>query len=82
MKWKQRSKSELCSYLPAAVFGSSLMLLQLYKPVLADAIWALTMESSDVTVSQGELQFVVDRGALIHLIPTLRGSTYRNICAF
>ena len=67
MKWKQRSKSELCSYLPAAVFGSSLMLLQLYKPVLADAIWALTsMESSDVTVSQGELQFVVDRGALIH----------------
>lgn len=42
------------------------MLLQSYKPVLADAIWALTMESSDVTVSQGELQFVVDRGALIH----------------
>ena len=65
MKWKQCSKSELCSYLPA-VFDSSPMLLQSYKPVLADAIWALTMESSDVTVSQGELQFVVDRGALIH----------------
>ena len=44
------------------------MLLQPPKPVLADAIWALTLESSDVTVSQGELQFVRDGGVLIHRI--------------
>ena len=51
------------------MFDSSLMLLQPPKPVLADAIWALTLESSDVTVSQGELQFVRDGGVLIHSFP-------------
>ncbi|CAH3166641.1 unnamed protein product [Porites evermanni] len=49
-------------------------------PVLADAIWALSMESSDVTVPQRELQFVLDGGGLIHRIPWPQGSTYRNIC--
>ena len=33
------------------------MLLQPHKPALADAIWAMTLESSDVTAPQGELQF-------------------------
>jgi len=56
------------------------MLLQPHKPVLADAIWALSMESSDVTVPQGELQFVLDGGGFIHRIPWPQGSTYRNIC--
>ena len=36
------------------------MLLQPHKPARADAIWALTME---------KLQFVLDSGALVHLIP-------------
>ena len=45
---------ELCSYLPA-LCDSSLILLQPHKPALADAIWAMTMESSDFTVPQGEL---------------------------
>ena len=80
MKWEQCSKNELYSYLPT-VFDSSLMLLQPNKPVLADAIWALTMESSDVSFSQGNLQFVLDGGALIYQTPWPWWSTYRNICA-
>ena len=56
------------------------MLLQPHQPVLADAIWAPSMESSDVTVPQGQLQFVLDGGGLIHRIPWPQGSTYRNIC--
>ena len=56
------------------------MLLQPHKPALANAIWALTLESSDVTAPQGELQFVLDGVALIHRIPWPRGCT-RNICA-
>ena len=44
------------------------MLLQPHKPALANAIWAMTMESSDVTAPQGELQFVLDGVALIHRI--------------
>ena len=72
-------KFELCSY-PPALFDSSLMLLQPHKPALANAIWAMTMESSDVTAPQGELQFVLDGVALIHRIPWPRGCT-RNVCA-
>ena len=56
------------------------MLLQPHKPVLADVIWALSMESSDVIVPQGEFQFVLVGGGLSHRIPLPQGSTYRNIC--
>ena len=56
------------------------MLLQPNKLALANAIWAMTMESSDVTAPQGELQFVLDGVALIHRIPWLLGCT-RNVCA-
>ena len=56
-------KLALCSY-PPALFDSSLMLLQPHKPALADTIWAMTMESSDITAPQGELQFVLDGVAL------------------
>ena len=72
-------KFELCSY-PPALFDSSLMLLQPHKPALANSIWDMTMESSDVTAPQGELQFVLDGVALIHRIPWPRGCT-RNVCA-
>ena len=72
-------KFELCRY-PPALFDSSLMLLQPHKPALANAIWDMTMESSDVTSPQGELQFVLDGVALIHRIPWPRGCT-RNVCA-
>ena len=69
---------ELCSN-PTALFDSSLMLLQPQKPELADAIWAKL--TSNVTLPTGEVQYVLDGGALIHRIPWPRGSpTYREIC--
>ena len=72
-------KFELCSY-PPVLFDSSLMLFQSHKPALADAIWAMTIESSDVTAPQGRLQFFLDGVVLIHRINWPRGCT-RNICA-
>ena len=69
---------ELCSY-PTALFDSSLMLLQPQKPVLADAIWAKL--PSDPAGPTGEVQYVLDGGALLHRIPWPRGfPTYRDIC--
>ena len=56
------------------------MLLQPHKPALADAIWAMTLESSDVTAPQGELQFFLHGVALILRIPWPRGCS-RNVCA-
>ena len=69
---------ELCSY-PTALFDSSLMLLQPQKPVLADAIWAKL--PFDPAGPAGEVQYVLDGGALLHRIPWPRGfPTYMDIC--
>ena len=55
------------------------MLLQPQKPVLADAIWAKL--PSDPAGPTGEVQYVLDGGALLHRIPWPRGfPTYRGIC--
>ena len=51
---------ELCSY-PPSLFDSSLMLLKPQKPALADALWAKL--PSDAT-GEGEVQYVLDGGAL------------------
>ena len=59
-------KYELCSY-PPSLFDSSLMLLNLQKPALADAIGAKL--PSDEPVPKGEVQYVLDGGALLHRIP-------------
>ena len=69
---------ELCSY-PPSLFDSSLMLLKLQKPALADTIWAKL--PSDATGPEGEVQYVLDVGALFHQIPWPRGfPKYRQIC--
>lgn len=71
-------KYELCSYLPS-LFDSSLMLLKPQKPALADAVWAKLL--SDTTGPKGEVQYVLDGGALLHQIPWPRGfPKYREIC--
>ena len=71
-------KYELCSY-PPSLFDSSLMLLKPQKPALADAIWAKL--PSDATEPKGEVQYVLDGGALLHRIPWPRGfPKYREIC--
>ena len=69
---------ELCSY-PPSLFDSSLMLLKPQKPALADAIWAKL--PSDATGPKGEVQYVLDGGALLHQIPWPRGfPKYGEIC--
>ena len=57
-------KYELCTY-PPTLFDSSLMLLKLQKPALADAIGAKL--PSDATGPKGEEQYFLDR------IPRPRG---------
>ena len=55
------------------------MLLRLpQKPVLANAIWALLI--SELPVITGQVQYVLDDGALVQRIPWKRGSTYNDIC--
>ena len=56
----------LFSY-PPSLFDSSLMLLKPQKPALADAIWAKL--PSDATGPKGEVQYVLDGGALLHRVP-------------
>ena len=69
---------ELCSY-PPALFDSSLLLREPQKPVLANAIWNLL--APDISEISGEVQHVLDGGALIHRIPWTRGATYQEICS-
>lgn len=70
-------KYKLCSH-PAALFDSSLLLRQPQKQQLADAIWAL--QTSHQPEIPGNVQYVLDGGALIHRIPWTRGTTYKGIC--
>ena len=50
------------------------------KPVLADAIWA-KLSSNATSGPEGDVQHVLDGGALLHRIPWPRGSaTYQDIC--
>lgn len=66
-----------CSY-PPSLFDSSLVLLKPQKPIFAAAIWPKLR--SDSTGSEGELQYVLDGGALFHRIPWPQGfQKYREI---
>ena len=70
---------ELCSY-PVALFNSSLSLRQPQKQVFADATWA-KLSSNATSDPEGDVQHVLDGGALLHRIPWPRGSaTYQDIC--
>ena len=69
-------KYELCSH-PPSLFDSSLLLREPQKPALADVIWALL--TPDVPGIAGQVQYVLDGGALLHWIPWTRGATYREI---
>ena len=70
---------ELCSY-PPALFDKNQMLREPQKSVLADALWAKVPALSDTTEPTGDIQYVLDGGALLHRIPWPRGSpTYREL---
>ena len=47
--------------------------------MLADAIWTLVSTSSLPEI-QGRIPYVLDGGALIHSIPWVRGSIYKDVC--
>jgi len=69
-------KYELCSY-PSALFDSTLLLREPQKPVLANAIWTLlTPDSFGIT---GEVQYVLDGGALLQRILGHKGQHTRDM---
>ena len=70
---------ELCTY-PTALFDSPFTLRQPQKPALADALWTrLTPEAK--TQPEGNVQYVLDGGALLHRVPWPRGSpSYKEVC--
>ena len=62
-----------------SLFDSSSMLLKPQKPALADTIWDKL--PSDPTGPNGEVQYALDGGALLHRIPWPKGfNTYKEIC--
>ena len=70
-------KYELCSH-PPALFESSSLPLQANKAVLADVLWkSMNKEQQEPS---GNVQYVLDGGALLHRLPWPRGSTYDNVC--
>ena len=63
---------ELCTY-PTSLFDSPSTLRQPEKPALADALWAkLSPEAK--TQPEGNVQYVLHGGALLHRVPWPRGS--------
>ena len=67
---------ELCCY-PAALFESSSLLFQPNKAVLAECIWKSMKEEQ--RNPSGDVQYVLDGGALLHRVPWPRGSTYESV---
>ena len=76
MNWSQPSSMNYA----AALFDSSLLLLEADKPALADAIWKACECDVSAHIPNDGIQHVLDGGALLHHIPWSRGCTYRDIC--
>jgi len=68
---------ELCSY-PPALFENKYTLRAANKPVLADALWKLIPK--DRSEPNGDIEYVLDGGALLHRLPWKHGNTYGEIC--
>ena len=60
-------------FLHPSLFESNGLLRPANKPVLADAIWILV--HNEILVPQGNMQFVLDGGALLQGLPWSRGRT-------
>ena len=70
-------KYELCSY-PPALFESPFLLCDAQKPVLADAIWWL-LQTPNIPAVSGQVQCILDDGALLQRIPWKKGVIYSEI---
>ena len=73
----QLFKYEMSSH-PAALFKTSALPLDAKKPELAQAMQD-KMKSVQQTGPAGEIQYVVDGGALLQRIPWKQGQTYKTI---
>ncbi|XP_070180366.1 uncharacterized protein [Littorina saxatilis] len=71
-------KYELASY-PTSLFESPLLPRLPTKSDPADAIWKLAQDKMPAIPAHHDIQFVFDGGALLHLIPWARGSTFATI---
>lgn len=70
---------ELSSY-PPALFDRNQQMREPQKSVLAGALWAKVSALSSATEPSGDVQYVLDGGALLHRIPWPHGSpTYREL---
>jgi len=70
---------KLCTY-PTSLFDSPLTLRQPQKPALAEALW-VKLSPEAKTQPKGNVQYVLDGGALLHRVPWPRGSpTYKEVC--
>ena len=67
---------ELCTY-PAALFESSSLPLQPNKAILADYLGKSMKEEK--RNPSGDVQYVIDGGALLHRVPWRRGSTFESV---
>ncbi|RUM44712.1 MAG: hypothetical protein DSY80_04115, partial [Desulfocapsa sp.] len=72
-------KYELCTH-PPALFESASLPLQANKAVLADALWKAVEIKGVQREPGGDIQYIIDGGALLHRIPWPRGSTYDSVC--
>ena len=68
---------ELCSY-PPTLFESSQLHLQANKAVFGDVLWKDI--KAEEQLPTGEVQYVLDGGALLCRLPWPRGSTYDSLC--
>ncbi|PFX17375.1 hypothetical protein AWC38_SpisGene18310 [Stylophora pistillata] len=70
---------KLCMY-PTTLFDSPFTLRQPQTPELTDALW--TRLTPEATIQpKGNVQYVLDGGALLHGVPWQRGSpTYKEVC--
>ena len=68
---------ELCSF-PPALFESKYMPRQQGKSQLADELWSGMPKGMSLPL--GEVQYVLDGGALLHRVVWNRGLTYDEIC--
>ena len=68
---------ELCNYPPAPLENRPTP-RPATKSSLTDALW--NMMPSDIPAPSGDVQYILDSGALLHIIIWNRGMTYHDIC--
>ena len=67
----------LCSY-PPALFENKFTPREASKATLTNALWKCM--PGDTPMSSGEVQYILEGGALLHRLHWSRGDTYGDIC--